>query len=56
LQWIARTIPVQVVRDLERERDVQLETGAANQVINDPKLQALYGSQPGDSAAQSASH
>jgi len=56
LQWIARTIPVQVVRDLERERDVQLETGAANQVINDPKLQALYGSQPGDNAAQSASH
>jgi len=54
LQWIAHTIPPQVVRDLERERDVQLQSGAANQVINDPKLHVLYGSKPGDSAAQSA--
>ncbi len=56
LQWIARTIPTQVVRDLERERDVELKSGAANQVINDPKLHVLYGSQPGDNAAQSATH
>jgi ferritin-like metal-binding protein YciE len=56
LQWIARTIPAQVVRDLERERDVELKTGAANQVINDPKLHVLYGSQPGDSAAQTTIH
>ncbi len=56
LQWIARTIPAQVVRDLERERDVELKSGAANQVINDPKLSVLYGSKPSDSAAQSASH
>jgi ferritin-like metal-binding protein YciE len=52
LQWIARTIPAQVVRDLERERDVELKSGAANQVVSDPKLRVLYGSQPGDSAAQ----
>ena len=51
LQWIARTIPAQVVRDLERERDVELKAGAAEQVINDPKLRVLYGSQPSDSAA-----
>ncbi len=51
LQWIARTIPAQVVRDLERERDVELKGGAAEAVINDPKLSVLYGSQPSDSAA-----
>ncbi len=56
LQWIARTIPAQVVRDLEKERDVQLQPGAANQVINDPKLNVLYGSKPSDSAAQSTIH
>lgn len=54
LQWIARTIPAQVVRDLERERDVQLKGGAAEQVVNDPKLRVLYGSQPGDSAAHTS--
>jgi ferritin-like metal-binding protein YciE len=52
LQWIARTIPAQVVRDLHRERDVELKSGAADTVINDPKLHALYGSQPSDSVAQ----
>ena len=51
LQWIARTIPAQVIRDLEHERDVELKSGAANEVINDPKLRVLYGSQPSDSAA-----
>ncbi len=51
LQWIARTIPEVVVRDLEAERDIQLQPGAAQQVINDPKLGFLYGSQPGHSAA-----
>ncbi len=56
LQWIARTIPAQVVRDLERERDVELKMGAADQVINDPKLSALYGSKPSDSAAHSTIH
>ena len=56
LQWIARTIPAQVVRDLERERDVQLQTGAADKVINDPKLHVLYGSQPSDSVAQGTIH
>lgn len=56
LQWIARTIPTQVVRDLERERDVQLQTGAADKVINDPKLHALYGSQPSDSVVQGTIH
>ena len=56
LQWIARTIPAQVVRDLERERDVQLQTGAADTVINDPKLHVLYGSQQSDSVAQGTIH
>jgi ferritin-like metal-binding protein YciE len=56
LQWIARTIPTQVVRDLERERDVELKAEAANQVINDPKLRVLYGSQPDDSVAQTTIH
>ena len=51
LQWIARTIPTQVVRDLDRERDVEIKSGAADTVINDPKLSVLYGSQPSDSAA-----
>ena len=51
LQWIARTLPAQVVRDLERERDVELKGGAAEAVINDPKLSVLYGSRPSDSAA-----
>ncbi|MCA1668224.1 MAG: DUF892 family protein [Thermomicrobia bacterium] len=52
LQWIARTIPTQVVRDLDRERDIKLTSGAADTVVNDPKLHALYGSQPSDRAAQ----
>ncbi len=51
LQWIARTIPTQVVRDLDRERDVELTGGAAETVTNDPQLHVLYGSQPSDSAA-----
>ena len=55
LQWIARTIPEATFRDLEGERDVQLTPGAAQQVVNDPKLSILYGSQPGHSAATSAS-
>lgn len=52
LQWIARTVPEEVVRELEKERDVTLASGAARTVINDPKLQVLYGSQPDHSAAQ----
>lgn len=56
LQWIARTIPTQVVRDLERERDVQLQAGAADRVVNDPQLSALYGSKPSDSAAHGTIH
>jgi hypothetical protein len=55
LQWIARTIPEATYRDLEGERDIKLTPGAAQQVTNDPKLSALYGSQPGHSAATSAS-
>lgn len=51
LQWIARTIPEVVVRDLEEERDVTLVPGAAQQVINDPDLKVLYGSQPEQTAA-----
>lgn len=45
LQWIARTIPTVVVHDLQEERDVQFNAGAARQVANDPKLSYLYGSQ-----------
>ena len=52
LQWIARTVPEAVVRELEKERDVSLTPGAAQKVISDPKLQVLYGSQPDQSAAQ----
>lgn len=55
LQWIARTIPEVVVRELEEERDIQLQPGAAQQVINDPNLSVLYGSQPGQSKAATAS-
>lgn len=51
LQWIARSIPEVVVRELEKERDVQLISGAAKTVINDPKLKVLYGSDPADTAA-----
>jgi ferritin-like metal-binding protein YciE len=47
LQWIARTIPEVVVRDLEAEREVQLNSAAARQVTNDPQLAMLYGSQAG---------
>jgi ferritin-like metal-binding protein YciE len=53
LQWIARTIPAQVVRDLQRERDVEIKSGAADTVIADPKLKVLYGSEPQDTAARS---
>lgn len=56
LQWIARTIPTQVVRDLERERDVEIKGAAADTVVNDPKLRVLYGSQPSDGAAHSTIH
>lgn len=56
LQWLARTIPAQVVRDLERERDVQLQSGAAQKVINDPQLSVLYGSQPGSATAEHTVH
>ena len=51
LQWIARTIPEVVVRELEEERDIQLQPDAARQVTSDPKLSFLYGSQPGQSKA-----
>ncbi len=51
LQWIARTIPAETVRELEKERDITLKAGAAQTVINDPKLKILYGSEPSDSAA-----
>ncbi len=51
LQWIARTVPEVVVRELQQERGIQLQAGAAQQVTNDPKLSFLYGSQPGQSAA-----
>lgn len=50
LQWIARTIPDVVVRDLQAERDVPLNTAAASRVAADPQLAMLYGSQPGHSA------
>ncbi len=48
LQWIARTIPAATVRDLQKERDVQFDMSAVQQVTNDPKLKALYGSTPQD--------
>lgn len=51
LQWIARTIPEETVRELEKERDITLTPGAARTVINDPKLKVLYGSDPSDTAA-----
>lgn len=44
LQWIARTIPAATVRDLEAEREVDLNTGAIAQVARDPQLASLYGS------------
>ena len=55
LQWIARTVPEVVVRELQQERGIQLQAGAAQQVTNDPKLSFLYGSQPGQSAAAGVS-
>jgi ferritin-like metal-binding protein YciE len=54
-QWIARTIPEAVIRDLQAERDIQLTPGVAQQVINDPKLSVLYGSTPGHTAAATTS-
>lgn len=54
LQWVARTIPEVTVRDLQEERDVQLQSGAAQEVTNDPKLTFLYGSKPGQSVATGA--
>ncbi|CAA9588629.1 MAG: hypothetical protein AVDCRST_MAG18-4412 [uncultured Thermomicrobiales bacterium] len=47
LQWIARTMPDIVVRDLQKERDVTLNTGAAQQVTSSASLGALYGSKAG---------
>jgi len=43
LQWIARTMPAITVRDLEKERDVQLDATAAKQVTSSPQMNALYG-------------
>ncbi|HEY8599501.1 MAG TPA: DUF892 family protein [Thermomicrobiales bacterium] len=44
LQWIARTIPTVVVRDLQEERKVDLNVSAIAQVAQDPQLTSLYGS------------
>ena len=43
LQWIARTIPSVTVSDLQAERDVTLDMSAAQQVVANPQLAALYG-------------
>lgn len=47
LQWIARTMPDIVVRDLQKERDVEINAGAARQVSGDAQLSALYGASAG---------
>lgn len=43
LTWVARTIPGQVIHELEEERGTMMEQGAAGQVIGDPHLEALFG-------------
>jgi ferritin-like metal-binding protein YciE len=44
LQWIARTMPEIVVRDLQEERDAVLNAGAAARVTAAPALSGFYGS------------
>ena len=43
LQWIARTIPTVVVRDLQAEREAAIDAGAAARVTAAPSLSAFYG-------------
>ena len=44
LQWIASAMPAVTVRDLQAERDVTLDTSAAQKVTANPALAALFGS------------
>src|SRR3954451_5918728 len=50
LRWLARRIPDVVIRDLEAERDVQLDASAAKQVARDPQIAALVGGYEGHGA------
>lgn len=43
LTWVARAIPGLVIHELEEERGMSMEQGAAGQVIGDPHLEALFG-------------
>ncbi len=43
LQWIARTIPTVVVKELEAENDISVVPGAASQVTGDAGLKGFYG-------------